>query len=199
MLSGRQTHRWQMSGERYTLEAVAEATGLASLFIGGRLIQQSSGRIGELGLMPERYEMRRPNGKTEVIEFDYRDNLIRTTRSDPKRGARSLELPLLPGAQDPLTAIYQLAMAARDGKDGLIVAAGAKRVQGYPYRMLGTETLQTPLGETKTLHVLRAGESGRGDTHLWLAVDHHSLPVKMTYVDDDGTEWVSVATSIKTR
>lgn len=195
MLSGRQTHTWHRAGQRYTLGTVAEATGLAGLLMGGQLIQKSSGRIGTLGLMPERYEIQRPTGKNEILKFDYEANLIESSRTDAKHGTRTRELPLLTGAQDPLSAIYQLAMAAQDGKDGLIVAAGSKKVKGYPYRMLGTETLRTPLGELGTLHVARAGDSS--DTHLWLAPDYHALPVKVSFVDEDGTQWVLEAVSIK--
>ncbi len=199
MLSGRQTHTWQRTGDRYNLEAVAQATGLTSLFIGGKLIQKSSGRIGSLGLMPDRYEILRPNGKNETLEFHYDDNLIEASRSDSKRGTRTQQLPMLPGTQDPLSSIYQLAMAARDGKDGIIVAASSKKVQGFPYRMLGSETLKTPMGEIKTLHVMRAGESGKGDTHLWLALEKHALPMRVRYADDDGTEWLLDAVSIVER
>lgn len=199
MLSGRQIHTWQRTGDRYNLEAVAQATGLASLFIGGKLIQKSSGRIGSLGLMPDRYEILRPSGKNETLEFHYDDNLIEASRSDAKRGTRTQQLPMLPGTQDPLSSIYQLAMAARDDKDGFIVAASTKRVKGYPYRTLNTETLRTVLSEMKTLHVTRVGESEKGSVHLWLAPERHFLPVKVSYVDEDGTEWVLEAVSIQTR
>lgn len=197
VLSGQQTHTWRQSGERYTLVAVAEATGLASIFMGGQLVQKSSGRIGALGLMPEHYEIQRPTGRNESLDFDYAGNVIESTRTAPRRETRRRQLPLLPGAQDPLSSIYQLAMAARDGTDGLLVAASSKKVQGYPYRMLGTEVLHTPLGEIKTLHISRMGESGKADTQLWLAQNHHALPVKISYVDEDGMEWVLEALSIR--
>lgn len=199
LLSGRQTHVWQHDGERYTLQADSEATGLTGLFVRGRLVQTSRGRLGPLGLMPEQYEIRRPNGKKETLGFDYDSNLIESRRSDAKRGTRSLQLPLLTGAQDPLSSIYQLAMAAQAGKDGLIVAAASKRIKGYPFRMLGAETLHTPLGEMKTLHVARAGESEKGGMQLWLAPELHALPIKVSYVDEDGSEWVLEAVSVKTR
>lgn len=195
VLSGRQTHVWEQSGQRYSLEAVAQATGLTSLFVSARITQRSSGRIGQLGLMPEHYEIERGPGRKESLEFDYAGNAIESIRTDSRRGTRTLSMPLLTGAQDPLSSIYQLAMAAQSSNDGLIVAAGSKRVKGYPYRMLGTETLRTPLGEMKTLHVARAGEPS--DTHLWLAPEKYSLPVRVSYTDEDGTQWVLEAVSIK--
>jgi hypothetical protein len=193
-LSGRQTHVWQRTGQRYTLETEGEVTGLVGLFMSGKMIQKSRGRISSLGLMPEQYEMQRLSGKKESLRFDYDANLI-----ESNKGKRMLELPLLTGAQDPLSSIYQLAMAARDDKDGFIVAASSKRVKGYPYRTLGTETLNTVLGELQTLHVTRAGDSEKGAVHLWLALERYALPVKVTYVDEDGTEWVLEAVSIKTQ
>lgn len=194
MLSGRQTHVWQLDGQRYTLESEGEVTGLAGLFVRGKMIQKSRGRISSLGLMPEQYEMQRLSGKKETLRFNYDANLI-----ESNYGKRALELPLLTGAQDPLSSIYQLAMAARGDRDGFIVAASAKRVRGYPYRTLGTETLRTALGEMKALRVTRAGESEKGSVHLWLAPERYFLPVKVNYVDEDGTEWVLEAVSIQTR
>jgi hypothetical protein len=198
-LNGRQTHVWQRSGQRYTLDTEAEVTGLASLFMGGKMIQKSRGRISALGLMPEQYEMQRMSGKKESMRFDYEANVIESTRTDAKRGTRTLELPLLTGAQDPLSSIYQLAMSARTDNSGFIVAAGAKRVKGYPYRTLGMETLRTGFGEMKALHVARTGDTEKSSTHLWLAPDQHFLPVRVSFVEDDGTEWVLEAVSISTR
>jgi hypothetical protein len=197
MLSGRQTHRWQHDGKHYQLETEAEVTGLAGLFLRGKLTQTSNGKIGSSGLMPEHYSMQRLSGKRETLDFDYESNLIAATRTDAKRGTRSLELPLLTGAQDPLSAIYQLAMTARDDREGLIVAAGAKRIKGYPYRVLGTERLDTPLGILDALRVTRAGEA-TGGMQLWLSPKHYHLPIKIIYTDDDGTEWVLEASRIKT-
>ncbi len=196
LISGRQTHVWQIEGQRYSLEATSRATGLAGLFVSGEMVQTSRGRIGPLGLMPERYEMQRFSGKKEILRFDYIANSIESSRIDAKHGTRKMELPLLTGAQDPLSSVYQLAMAAQDDKNGFIVAASAKRVKGYPYRTLGMETLRTPLGELDALHIVRAGDSDKGGVHLWLAPAHHSLPVRVTYVDDDGAEWVLEAVSV---
>lgn len=197
MVSGRQTHRWHREGQHYSLKTEGEVTGLASLFVRGKLTQVSQGKIGNIGLMPEYYEMQRLSGKKETLRFDYDGNVIEASRIDAK-GKRTLELPLLSGAQDPLSAIYQLAMAAQDDGDGLIVAAGAKRIKGYTYHVLGTEKLETALGTLNALHVARAGDSGNSSMHLWLSPEHHYLPVKVTYVDEDGTEWVLETTRIRT-
>lgn len=197
MLSGRQTHRWHRDGQRYSLETEGEVTGLAGLFMRGKLKQTSQGRIGNMGLMPARYEMFGLTGKTEALQFDYEDNLIESSRSNSKSAKRHIELPLLTGAQDPLSSIYQLAMMAAENGEGVIVAASAKRIKGYPYRVLGMEKLDTALGTLSALHVVRAGDSGNSDMHLWLSPGHYYLPVKVTYVDGDGTEWVLEATRIK--
>ena len=197
MVSGRQTQIWRREDQRYTIESSAEATGLAAMVLSGKIIQTSSGHIGPLGLAPERYHLQRPAGKSETLLFRHGDNVIESSRTDPKKGARTAELPLLTGAQDPLSAIFQLAMIAREGSDGMIVAAGTKRVKGYPYRTLGVETIQTPLGPLQTLHVMRAGDSDKGAVHLWLAIEHRHLPVRIAYTDDEGMDWRLEASSIK--
>ncbi len=197
MVSGRQTQIWRREDQRYTIESSSEATGLAAIFLSGKIIQKSSGHIGPLGLVPERYDMQRFNGKKEILLFKPGDNVIDVSRIDPKKGKRTTELPLLTGTQDPLSSIFQLAMIARENGEGVIVAAGAKRVKGYPYRTLGTEIIQTPLGQLQTLHVTRAGDSSKGAVHLWLSIEQRHLPVKITYTDEDGAEWVLEAVSLK--
>lgn len=197
MVSGRQTQIWRREDQRYTIESNSEATGLAAIFLSGRIIQKSSGHIGPLGLVPERYDMQRFNGKKEILLFRHGDNVIEASRIDSKKGKRTTELPLLTGAQDPLSSIFQLAMVAPENGEGVIVAAGAKRVKGYPYRTLGTEIIQTPLGQLQTLHVTRAGDSSKGAVHLWLSIEQRHLPVKITYTDEDGAAWVLEAVSLK--
>ena len=197
MVSGRQTQNWRREDQRYTIEASSEATGLTAILLSGKMVQKSSGHIGPLGLVPERYDMQRLSGKKESLLFRYGDNVIEASRIDSRKGKRTAELPLLTGAQDPLSSIFQLAMLARENGEGVIVVAGAKRVKGYRYRTLGAETIQTPLGQLQTLHVTRAGDSDKGAVHLWLAIEHRHLPVRITYMDDDGMEWVLETVSIK--
>ncbi len=199
VLSGRQVHVWKRTDDRYILESESEAGGLAGLFVRGKMIQRSEGSISPLGLMPDQYENQRMSGKKEILRFDYKANLIESVRIDSKHGRRTLELPLVTSTQDPLSSIYQLAMAARSDKDGLLVAANTKRVKGYPYRTLGTETLNTPLGEINAVHVTREGDSEKSAVHLWLAPKRNFLPVKVTYIDEDGTDWVLEAVSIKSQ
>lgn len=196
LINGKQTHIWQRESQSYTLETLSEATGIAGIFLSGKMTQKSSGRISELGLIPERYEMLRLNGKQEILVFNYPASMIEVSRIDPKKGKRTSELPLMMGTQDPLSSIYQLAMLAQSGNDGLIVTAGTKRVKGYPYRIVGLESLKTALGEMKTLHVTRADDSSTGGVHLWLSREKHFMPVKISYFDDDGKEWILQAVEI---
>lgn len=195
LINGRQTHIWHRENQSYSLETLSEAAGIAGIFLSGKMTQKSSGRIGELGLIPERYEMLRLNGKREILVFNYPASTIEVSRIDPKKGKRTTELPLMTGTQDPLSSIYQLAMLAQTGNDGLIITAGTKRVKGYPYRIVGAEILQTAMGEMKTLHVTRADDSGNGGVHLWLSSEKHFMPVKISYFDD-GKEWILQAVEI---
>jgi hypothetical protein len=163
------------------------------------MTQTSSGRIGAKGLVPERYEMLRLTGKREILAFDHEHGTIDVTRVHPKKGKRTGKLPLPDDTQDPLSAIYQLSMLARNGDEGMIAAAGTKRVKNYAYHVLGDEARHTPLGKLDTLHVTRAGDEGDSDVHLWLSPRHHYLPVEIRYTDEDGHDWVLKATSLKTQ
>lgn len=196
LISGKQIHRWQRKDHRYTLETSSEATGLAGIFLSSKMTQKSAGHIGERGLIPERYEMLRLSGKREILVFNYAASSIEVKRIDAKKNTRTSELSLPTGTQDPLSSLYQLAMTAQSGGEGLIVIAGTKRVKGYPYRVLGNETQDLPLGKLSTLHVTRTDDSGSGAVHLWLSPEKKFLPVKISYSDEDGREWILLATSI---
>ena len=71
-----------------------------------------------------------------------------------------------------------------------------KRFKTYYYGFEGEETLETALGKVRTIHI---GRSNNDDekTELWLAVDYHHLPVKISKTEKDGTVTERIATRLK--
>ncbi len=177
-VAGRATYLWHSRNGRYSLVNTVEATGLASLFISGRIVQLSEGEVGAGGLRPAQYWLQRKERKQETARFDWGQRQL--TQS----GAASV--PLTPQAQDLLSFPFQLALTAREGEPdfGLGVTNG-KRFREYTFTTLGRERLTVGGREMETLHLVGRRE-GEGSLDVWLDLARHGLPVQVRTQDQKG-------------
>ena len=60
---------------------------------------------------------------------------------------------------------------------------------------LGEEDIDTPAGHFRTLHLRAMTDSV---TEIWLALDHHRLPVKIRFTDKKGDVFEQIATELGT-
>ena len=171
---GQQTLMWVNEGDRYTITSVVSARGLANLIFSGQLVQTSRGRITPQGLQPEEFWDQR-GSKRSQSRFDYDAHLIHT---DSHKGPRTAALPA--GLQDAQSLLFQLALTAPPATDSESAVFNGKKVGNYRYRMAGEETLETPLGALRTLHLVRQAEGDAERFEIWLAADHGYLPVKLS-------------------
>ena len=163
--------RWRPEGEAYTLTLGLANTGWASV-----------GAIDSHGLAPERHvETRRGR---EVRAANFQRQAGRITFSGPQ-----LEYPLLPGAQDRLSWMLQLAsvMAADPalsevGREVQLFVAGVRGDAGlWTFTVTGTETAELPAGRVPgTVHLHREPQRPY-DTRvdIWLDPARHHLPVRI--------------------
>jgi hypothetical protein len=180
---GRMTNTLRVVDNRYTLTSIAEATGLFSLFVSGKLIQVSRGDITAEGLRPAEFWIERGQSqdRTESASFDWAVGLLRYGRPNERN-----TIPLQKGTQDVLSVVYQLAMTApHNGKLELAVTNGRK-FDHYTYRVVGEEKLETPLGALRTEHLTKVTDPNEDTLDLWLAADYHYLPVRLRIVDKNG-------------
>ena len=72
MSVGKTTHKWRVANNQYLLTSSTEATGLFSLFFGGRYIITSRGELDSNGLKPISFWIQRGQSgeRTEFAEFD---------------------------------------------------------------------------------------------------------------------------------
>lgn len=181
--SGRQTLVWISDGDAYTVTSVAEATGLTRMFYSGRFVQTSRGRVTPRGLQPQEFWDQRGD-KRSSASFDAANG---TVTVNPARGAPR-HFTHDGAVQDALSLFFQLALTAPppDGQLAYEVFNG-KRLREYAYEVRGEETLSTPLGELRTLHLARLGDTD-GRFEAWLAIDRYYLPVRVLRVEDSGPE-----------
>ena len=169
LVLGRLEHIWQRSAERYSLFALAKATGLVSLIYSGLLSQTSYGRITPDGLKPENYWMQRGSRQLRA-HFDW-ENL----RAD--LGERYPALELKPGSQDLLSVIYQLALFPRT--EGELWVLDGKSIKPYRLEALGRETVEIPLGAVRTRHLRVHASQGAERIDVWLRDAPPHLPMKI--------------------
>jgi hypothetical protein len=62
--------------------------------------------------------------------------------------------------------------------------ADRKRVKDSPLVLIGTETLQTPLGAVPTVHYERLHSDPQRTSHIWLAPEWDYLMVRTVHVED---------------
>jgi hypothetical protein len=193
---GRAEYAWSREGDRYTISGSAEATGFFTLFLEGRILQESHGAVTSAGLRPERFVERKPQGPEEGLEFDWARRTIEFRRNDEvKLGG------LADNTVDWLSMIFQLAHnPPKPGGSVPLKVYTQRKLYEFELRVLGVEELELPMGKVKALHLRHAPSDAREAVDVWLGVDQHYLPVKLRYPVARNRFMVEqIATSISSR
>lgn len=178
---GELTHTWSQDGERYQAEAVAEASGLVSLFFDGKFVQRSTGQFGAGGLVPEQYTLDRGRGdRVERARFDW---VAHKLLLEWKNEARTVELPV--GAQDPLSQLHQLYFMQPVPAAVSLNVVTSRKLGRQVYLLAGEELLATPLGSVHALR-FRRQEDGGAKVDVWLDLDRSLMPARIYAVDRKG-------------
>ncbi len=176
LVEGQAEYTWTRDGDRYEISGSAEASGFFTLFLEGRITQESSGTVTPEGLRPDRFTERRGDTPQEGLEFDWKARTIEFRRADSTRKG-----VLADSTVDWLSMIFQLAHMppARDGTPLRVYTQ--RRLHEYRLNVVGEEELDLPFGRAKTLHLRHEGARPEEAVDVWLGVDQHYLPVKLRY------------------
>jgi hypothetical protein len=173
---------WTVKDGRY------DASLAVRMVLLGTRTQTSVGHIGPQGLMPDRFgERQRDEAATH---FDYEGQRVRFSRNRP-------DAPLLPGTQDRLSVILQLAalMQARPsdfevGSEVNMPVASSREVEDWLWRVGELETLALPKGSVIARHLTRPALNERDNTiELWMAPSLQHLPVRIRITQSNG-DWL---------
>ena len=187
---GRAEHRWEFTEDgRYHLFGMTETSGLAALIKTVRFENESRGRLVAGGLQPEHY-LSRKNGKdaNENADFDWSATQVLLSRDGQ---VRTIAL----GTQDILSLNYHLAYVRQPEHGATVGVVTGKKYERYALDSLGEEEIDTPAGHFRTLHLRAMTDS---TTEIWLALDHHRLPVKIRFTDKKGDIFEQIATELGT-
>lgn len=191
---GHAVHTWKRDGNNYSITQIAEASGIVSIFYSGRHVQISQGVITANGMQPDSYWVQRGQSaeKTDTAKFDWKDRQLTFGTGNDTRTASLPE-----GTQDLLSFLYQLAFAPPlEGRTRLHITTGRK-LGNYGYQSLGEETVETPLGSIRALHIAQVRQEGEENTEIWLATEYHYLPLKIRFTDKQGSVMEQTVTAIK--
>lgn len=183
-LPAQSTLVWQTDGSGYRASLVIRA----ALGMGRDRSQTSVGTIDPvLGLQPQRFG---DKNKTELAtHFD-------RSRTPPaiRFSSNTPEAELLPGSQDRLSVLLQLAaMLAGEpsryvpGSAVLIHTAGSRDAELWHFRVGNVEPLELPAGKLSALHLVREPmHTYDNRVEVWLAPALGHLPVRILWTQANG-------------
>jgi len=169
---------WMREGDAYRLVNSGRFTLFSFNF-------ESSGVITPDGLQPARYQETR-NKRVKAVTFDPEGKKITFSGGESE--------PLQAGTQDRMSVLVQLAAMGRKNPDvfasGKVVpfrVAGSSRTGMWRFRVAGTDTLDTPLGAVKAVHLVRERDEDDGQkVEVWLSADYDWMPVRVLSNESDG-------------
>ena len=165
---------WRQDGDYY------EASWPFYLIKSGDRGQRSRGLVAPSGLLPVLYTWR--TDKPEDTRFDYQSHQLQFPA-----GA---SVPLPPGAQDPLSVVFQLSgLLAADpqkypiGSTLTLPVSDGQTAQPATFQIVAEETMSALRdANLRTLHLRRTAPEGQGELDLWLAPSLDYLPARVRMV-----------------
>lgn len=179
---GETKHRMDIEERQYTLKAVTQTTGIASLFKSYALTQSSEGLISAQGLLPSRFteEKKQSNGTQSLdAKFDWETRKLHFSHGGETG---------LPGqAQDILSFLYQLSQMPMSNQEVLpLRISNGKKLESYELEIGSEETISTPLGKLRALPLRKLHGKGEEGLEIWLGLEYRLLPVKVRQIDRAG-------------
>lgn len=150
---------------------------------------RSEGGMDADGMAPALYAEKNV-GRTETTTRFQRDAQQAILFS-----ASTVTPPLLPGAQDRASILWQLAGMARGDPHRLvpgtvfdILVAGVRNAEHWEVQVIGEEAIVLEHGEEQAWHLVRAPRDGSDDKRLdiWLAPGQQWFPVRIRYTEVSG-------------
>ena len=179
LVSGELTLSWKFADGHYRLDSVAQGSGLFA--VAGKFIQASEGDVDTTGLRPLTFSMER-RGKKDIAVFNWSDNSVRFSGKNGERTEAAA-----PGTQDMLSLLFQLAFVPPLGDDLTMIVTNGRKLERYFFERAGNEVLNLEGGKFNTLKVAKRRKGDEDGVEVWLALEHHYLPVKIRFTDKKGS------------
>lgn len=179
----------------YRIVSESRAVGLLALFERRPLRLTSSGRLTAAGLRPQRFEGKRGDRDPRQVraDFDWQGKQLTIARD-----GKTDTLPLPPGTQDRLSLMYQFMFIAPGRSQGLEFSiTNGRKLDQYRYTVHSGVEIDTPLGRMATVHFVKQHRPDQSGAEIWLAPQHRYLPIKMLILEEDGSRYEQVITTLE--
>jgi hypothetical protein len=179
-------------GKKYSVVSESKTVGVAAFFYKMNIRRESRGLILKNGLQPLHFEEERSRKPKRAVDFDWDAKLVKLTD-----GSNVETVPLPNNTFDQTSFTYAFAFRTPSEEILPVFLTDGRKLSEYKYQVIGKEKLKTPLGDLATIHFqkVREADDKRG-FEVWLAVDHHYLPVQIRFIEKDGTVLDSTVTAI---
>ena len=192
--SGSATITWQQDGANYK---AAQEVGISLLIARVNLLEvKSEGSIDDYGIAPSIFTEKRRNRSATNTHFNQQEQTITFSASERT-------VPLLSGAQDRATVLFQLAGIGRAdvnqyGQDIDILVGEDRKAEIYRFQLVGEEELETSMGKLVTWHIARPPRPGSYNARLdiWLAPGREWYPVQIRNTEANGAITTQTVTRI---
>ena len=197
-VSGEAIVKWQLGGNS-DAQSYSVVTETRVILFGKILDASSFGRIDTRGLAPDRFVEKRFGKAESITRFDRNTKTMHFTESSQTYAIKG-------GEQDRTSATWQLVTQARATAEKFVVGsewkmfvAGRRDAEDWSFKVAGTETVVTPLGEFSAVHFIKAPPPDSKDQQLeiWLAPKLEWYPVRLKFSDADGDHVDQLLGSIK--
>ena len=145
-------------------------------------------------MRPGRFSDQHGKKIPKIAIFDWDKKLLTLQH---KRGEEQKALPA--DVQDKLSVLYSFMFSPVSAVPGKVIdlhETDGKHLELAHYAV-GKETLDTPMGKLETIVLTKRLENeGQRDKKIWLAVDHHMLPVRIVAAEKMGVVTDQMVTNI---
>jgi len=181
------------NGEQYyTISSKISASGFLKLIKQGSILRHSEGTfIPDKGMKPLHFSDQRGEKPARTVEFDWDKNRIIY-----RRKGREMTESLPEGTLDELSSAYHFVFAPLPGQTLAMHETDYRILHSVRYAITH-ETLDTPMGKLAT--TVLTSQQVPGDSFrkkIWLATDHHMLPVRIISIEKNGMEVDQIVTKI---
>jgi hypothetical protein len=178
MADGEAVYKWTREGDNYRITGEAQAVGFFTLFLEGRVLQETTGVVTPQGLRPERFTERKPSMANEGLEFDWAGGKVTFDRHNEKKTDA-----LGGNIVDWLSMLFQTAASPPPSSgDYELNVLTQRRLYRFKLKVLGEELIEIPLGTVRTLHLRHIDEKDASEVvDVWLGIEQSYLPVKLRY------------------
>ena len=187
-----------VTGNTYKVESVTKGIGIYALF--GERKLTSVGELTNQGLKPMHFELQQGDNpkKALITDFDWSKSTLHMLVKGTMKDAE-----LAQGTQDLASYAYQFMFLPVPLKNEITVTlTTGKKLNHYLYKINAEQEVLDIAGtQYKTLHLLPpaqldANKPSAETKELWLAAEHHYVPVRIMIIDENGQKLEQTLTEL---